>query len=445
MTQRFLLLLSVFICTKIYSQDIGYRTQFIHNVKQYRLQPPPTKSETAAVLAAQGFLDSAGQQRLLYWNAGAPNYRWTDMMYRIFINDTSRYGGLAYMVMQVAIYDALVAAFDTKEAYDRKRPYELDKRIHLKVPAPASPSYPCEYSVAAGVANAVIARYYPQLKDSVERMSRQLMEARIAAGVAFPSDTKAGFALGQKIANIELDLTSKYVPYIQWDSKMPDSKGMWKGKFALLPLLGKNQTVLLDSGSQFRPGPPPDYSKEMEELKNFKQTYRSMWNAYSWANISFWEDLLTKRIFEYNIHLNPLKAASMYAITAMASYDAMIACWDATYKYWGIRPDQYDTTFKPVLFFTPPFPGYPSGHAVMSGLLSELFGYFFPNDIAYYRRRAKEAAESRFQGGIHFRTDNEVGLELGRKVANHVIAKIKDSYYIKSPDLSRRTQLHQSK
>jgi hypothetical protein len=113
---------------------------------------------------------------------------------------------------------------------------------------------------------------------------------------------------------------------------------------------------------------------------------------------------------------------------AMASYDAITACWDAKYTYWGIRPDQYDTTFKPVLFFTPPFPGYPSGHAVMSGLASELYSYFFPADRAYFRRRAKDAAESRFQGGIHFRSDNEVGLELGRKIAAHVINELDDRF-----------------
>ena len=39
--------------------------------------------------------------------------------------------------------------------------------------------------------------------------------------------------------------------------------------------------------------------------------------------------------------------------------------------------------------------------------------------------KAKEAAESRFQGGIHFRTDNEVALELGKKVAEKIIKKVK--------------------
>jgi hypothetical protein len=73
---------------------------------------------------------------------------------------------------------------------------------------------------------------------------------------------------------------------------------------------------------------------------------------------------------------------------------------------------------------TPPFPGYPSGHATVSGVMDGLYSYFFPADSAFFQKKAKDAAESRFQGGIHFRTDNEVGLELGNKVAGAVIRKV---------------------
>ena len=38
---------------------------------------------------------------------------------------------------------------------------------------------------------------------------------------------------------------------------------------------------------------------------------------------------------------------------------------------------------------------------------------------------AKDGAESRFQGGIHIRTDNEVGLELGKKVSEMVVKRLK--------------------
>ena len=92
--------------------------------------------------------------------------------------------------------------------------------------------------------------------------------------------------------------------------------------------------------------------------------------------------------------------------------------------YWGIRPDQYDTSYHSLLQ-TPPFPGYPSGHAMMCGGAAELYSYFFPADRVYFEKRAKDGAESRFQGGIHFRTDNEVALDLGKKVADMVIQRIR--------------------
>ncbi len=103
-------------------------------------------------------------------------------------------------------------------------------------------------------------------------------------------------------------------------------------------------------------------------------------------------------------------------------YDGFVACWDAKYAYWGIRPDQYDPTYNPLLG-SPPFPGYPSGHAALSGLSADLYSYFFPADRDYFQQRAVDAAESRFQGGIHFRTDNDVALVLGRKVAAVIIER----------------------
>ena len=77
------------------------------------------------------------------------------------------------------------------------RPFAADNRIKVYMPKPESPSYPCEYSVAAGVASTIIAHFFPSMADSVKHMAQQLMASRIAAGVAFPSDTRAGFELGK--------------------------------------------------------------------------------------------------------------------------------------------------------------------------------------------------------------------------------------------------------
>jgi hypothetical protein len=402
----------------------NWKTWFIASGKDYRLPAPASyKDEIAQVISKQENLDSAGWQQIIYWSAGAPGYHWQEMMNKLWMYDTSYDGAWANLILNTAIYDATVAAWNSKYAYKRPRPFAADSRIKASILKPESPSYPCEYSVAAGVAVVVISKFYPYLADSVNHMAQRLMTSRITAGVAFPSDTRDGFELGKKIAQNEIEHTKDFTNKIPWDGKMPQQPGVWKGQQPMFPLAGLNKTVVLTSASQFRPGPPPDFTKDMTELKNYKQTFRSQANAFYWASQDFWSEALTKKIFENNYHLNPPRAARLYAISAVAAYDAFIACFDAKYAYWGIRPDQYDTTYHS-LVPTPPFPGYPSGHAVMSGMYSELYSYFFPADASYFRKKAKDAAESRFQAGIHFRTDNEVGLDLGRKVASVVIQKV---------------------
>lgn len=403
-----------------------WKTWFITSGKDYRLTAPSSyKEEITEVISRQQNLDSAGWQQILYWNAGAPGYHWHEMMNKLWMYDTSYNGVLANLLLGTAIYDATVAAWDTKFVAKRVRPFTADTRIKLYVPKPESFSYPCEYSVAAGAAVAIISKFYPNLADSVNHMAQQLMASRVAAGVAFPSDTRAGFELGKKIAEKEIEYTKDFTVKTAWDGKMPQQAGVWKGPRPMFPMAGLNKTVVLESISQLRPPPPPDFAKDMAELKSFNQTFRSQSNAFYWASQDYWTEVLNKKIFEYNLHLNPPRAARLYATVAVAAYDAFVACFDAKYAYWGIRPDQYDTTYHS-LVPTPPFPGYPSGHALMSGTFSELYSYFFPAETVNFRKKAKDAAESRFQAGIHFRTDNEVGLDVGRKVAALVIQRVKN-------------------
>ena len=427
-----LVILIAVVLTAVYAQaqvepEAGkWKTWFISSGKDYRLGAPGSyKNEIAEVLSRQQNLDSTARQQIQFWNAGAPGYRWQEMISKLWMYDTSYNGSLTLMLMGVANYDAIIAAWDSKYAYNRPRPFNADKKIKAYVLKPESPSYPCEHSVAAGVAATIISHYYPALADSVNRMAQRAMEAQVAAGVAFPSDTRAGFELGKKIALVEIEHTKNFTPKTPWDGKMPTDPGLWKGKKPMYPLAGQNKTVVLTSASQYRPGPPPDFAKDMAELKNFKQNFRSQTNAFYFASYGSFgaaDDLLNKKIFEHNLHLNPPRTARIYALVSVATYDGFAACWDAKYAYWGTRPDQYDTTYKSLLP-TPPFPGYPSGHALMSGMMGEIYSYFFPADKALFQKRAKDGAESRFQGGIHFRSDNEAGLELGRKVATAVIKK----------------------
>lgn len=429
--KKYSIIVAVFLTTTQLKAQVepaagNWKTWFITSGKDHRLPAPSShRNEIAEVIALQKNVDSATRQQIIFWNAGAPGYRFQEMMQKLWTVDTGRYAILAAMLLATSTYDATIVAWDTKYAYKRPRPFVADSRIKAYTTKPESPSYPCEYSVAAGVAVTIFSRFFPKLADSVNRMAKQQMESRVAAGVAFPSDTRAGFDLGKRIAEIEIGYTKDFVTTAQWDGKIPDKPGPWRGKFAMFPMAGQNKTIVLQSASEFRPAPPPDFTKEMEEMKNYKQTFKSLSNAFYWANQSWFIEYLPKKMFENNLHLNPPRAARINAAIMVASYDGFVACWDAKYAYWGIRPSQYDTTYRPAILVTPPFPGYPSGHAAISGTMAEIYSYFFPEDKELFKQKAKDAAESRFQAGIHFRSDNEVALVLGKKVGEKIIQRVK--------------------
>jgi len=409
------------------SEAGNWKTWFISSGRDFRLPDPASyKNEIATVIELQKNLNAVTRQHMNYWNAGAPGYRWQEMINKIWTVDTGRYAILANLLLGTATYDAIIAAWNSKYSSHRPRPYQADKRIKTFTVKAESPSYPCEYSVAAGVAVTIMQRFFPHLKDSVNRMAKQLMDARITSGMAFPSDAAAGFALGKRIAEKEMEMTKDFVTTASWDGKIPDKPGSWKGKFAMFPTAGQNKTIVLISSNEFRPAPPPDFAKEMEELKNYKQSFRTLSNAFYWANHSWFSDYVPRKIFELNLHLDPPRAAYIQSVVSVANWDGFIATWDAKYAYWGIRPNQFDTTFKPAILVTPPFPGYPSGHAALSAVQAEIYSYFFPEDSAIFRQKAKDAAESRFQAGIHFRSDNEVALELGKKIGAKVIQRVKE-------------------
>ncbi|HEY9435374.1 MAG TPA: vanadium-dependent haloperoxidase, partial [Blastocatellia bacterium] len=117
---------------------------------------------------------------------------------------------------------------------------------------------------------------------------------------------------------------------------------------------------------------------------------------------------------------NPPRAARAYALVSIGFYDSLIACFDAKYTYWAIRPNQLDPALT-TLFPNPSHPSYPSAHAALSNGQAEVLAYLFPRDAEAIRKLAVEAADSRLWAGIHFRSDLDVGLSQGRQVAGLII------------------------
>jgi membrane-associated phospholipid phosphatase len=164
----------------------------------------------------------------------------------------------------------------------------------------------------------------------------------------------------------------------------------------------------------------------MEELRQFNQKNKYSDIAWKWKSIPVWDNLLDHLIIKYQLDFHPLKAAKIYACFHITRYEATLSAWEAKYHYMGIRPFQYDTTFQPILLTTPNFPGYPAGHTTVAGALAEIITHFFPSEAQHAKRLALECSESRFEGGVHFRTDNEVGLQQGKRVGQAIIRHIEE-------------------
>ena len=81
-----------------------------------------------------------------------------------------------------------------------------------------------------------------------------------------------------------------------------------------------------------------------------------------------------------------------------------------------------DRSLKPAIV-TPNSPSYPSEHAAAAGAASEVLAYLFPDRADFYRAKAVEAGETFLIAGTQYRSDVEVGLALGRQVAQLAIER----------------------
>jgi uncharacterized damage-inducible protein DinB len=218
-----------------------------------------------------------------------------------------------------------------------------------------------------------------------------------------------------------------------WTGTIPTGPGMWSTARGMPPMgfaLATSRTWHLDSTSQFRPPPPPSFGTPefQAALDEVRQVARDRnpdqvklaqyWNRTD--PFAIWNEtassaLRRKRATEE-------EAARVLAVMNTAASDAAIACFEAKYHYWTLRPSQADTTL--VLADSvglPNFPSYPSGHACGGGALEAVLARYFPADSAAFARTAGEQAMSRLYGGIHYRFDNDVGLELGRAVGRYAV------------------------
>ena len=122
------------------------------------------------------------------------------------------------------------------------------------------------------------------------------------------------------------------------------------------------------------------------------------------------------------LNFSEARWARNMALLNMSLMDAGVVCWDAKNLYYNPRPMQVDPRIKTGIGL-PNFPSYISGHSTFSGAASTVLGYIIPGRAQAYKDMASEASVSRIYGGIHFRSDCEIGITTGNKVGAYAIAR----------------------
>jgi membrane-associated phospholipid phosphatase len=314
-------------------RDVGkWRTWVLSSGSEFRLPPPP--DETASRIELQrlrGMIasrDPALRDRILWWDAVAPAYRWNQIAreeaIRAGLNANLASRRLA--LLHIALADAVVAAWDSKDAHSRPRPTSLDGTLPTVVSAPKTPSYPDEHAVAAAVAVAVLGEFFPQRKGEVSQLAEEAGRMRLLAGVSFPSDIEAGTELGRRVAMAVLEKGRQDGAEDPWKGTIPQGTGQWSGTNPVMPQAATWKTWLLTKGDEFRPPPPPahdspEFKAEMAQVRGFERTPRTNASALFWEvavgglrNFDYWNEHAARLLLEHGQAGDGPWAARVFAL-----------------------------------------------------------------------------------------------------------------------------------
>ncbi len=400
----------------------------------------PSATELREVVRAHG--DTA---RLRRWAGAAAVHRWVRATLEEIAATQANpvRAARALALVTVAMNDALVAA---RRSRGSRRPAPCRLSRTLAPPGGGCPRYAAvpPAATASGAAASVLAALFGDQGGRWRALRRDADAAALASGTTFRAEVRAAARLGATVGAQVLARGRGDGSAAVWTGAPPSGEGYWvptPSAFAppLEPLAGTWRPWNLARGGQYRPPPPPAYGTarfrhEADEVWDLSRslTDDQLRVARFWADglgtvtpPGHW-NLIALALLRHK-HASVGRAAEVLALLDTAQTDAFIACWDAKYSYWRIRPvtalRRIAPTWTPLLE-TPPFPSYTSGHATTSGAASTVLGRFFPDRAQDLRQWASEAAMSRLYAGIHFRSDNDAGLVLGRRVARAALRKL---------------------
>jgi membrane-associated phospholipid phosphatase len=255
-------------------------------------------------------------------------------------------------------------------------------------------------------------------------------EAQLKGDLATPSkgDAAAGEALGRTVGAAVLAQVASDNYLVASPGATPVGADRWVSSPApVVRSLYGTRPFFLTSPSQLRPPAPPvagsaAFTTALAEVRQIASTRTAAqikiaqdWNTSSGPFTAGSLNLIADDLIRER-QLSEPAAALLLAYANAAAFDAQIACWDAKFTYWSMRPSQVDPAITMAIAL-PNHPSYPSGHSCMTAGFMGVVRAAFPQERARLDAMVDEAGMSRVYGGIHYRFDIDAGRDIGAAAA----------------------------
>ena len=317
-------------------------------------------------------------------------------------------------------------------------------------------------AAVAAAAHTVLTRLAPAQSAAVDAAYKSAL-SKVAEG---PPKTNA-VKLGQMVAEKLLELRAADGATKKVDIKLKDGSGSYQvtPPHSMQPILAhwgavKPFVVRLDDSFKTR-GPPPldsaQFKAEFDEVKLLGARRSSVRTADQTTAAIFWTVqtgvpwFAAARAAAAEREVAVLDNLRLFALLSIAVADSQIACFKDKYERLHWRPITAvraaaalkiptlagDAAWEPLLG-TPPHPDYPSAHACFSGAAEAVLRGVLKTDsvrvsITYppvfgvtrtfnsFSAISEEVNDARVWGGIHFRSADADGHDLGWRVGEAVL------------------------
>jgi len=357
--------------------------------------------------------------------------------------------GLAHSRVYAMVHGAM---FDAVNAIERRYyAYAAD----LTATPGASPD-----AAAAVAAHTVLVELYPVHRATFDA-ARAAALARIQDGPAKTNGAALGIAVAKSMLALRrTDGMSEKAPYAQGNGP-----GVFQLPATASPIgthWGAVKPFTLKNIQEFRfPGPPPlaseRYARDFNEVKAVGSKNSMQRTAEQTAIAILWEptspityNAMLRAMPELK-HKSLVEQARVFALMNMAGSDAFIVGWGAKYRIAFWRPETAirnadadgneataaDPAWEGLRSPFPAHPEYPSGHALFTGVAETVLREFFGADrmtvtitnpdakltrtFASFAEIAKSVEDARVWAGIHFRSADIDGTDMGRRVAEYAL------------------------